>query len=512
MKRTIGFMVLTALLIVGAWLPGGVYAQEEAEAAVTTVVDPRAAMAAAMAAEGIVMPGQVTTPMGKITLHGMVMTGLQGYMTDNTAVDDDEDWGLMAWDPVWQENGVKLSLTYDNGKYGGYVMVTAEDWVGNFEEGLGDLRVPYAFIWRSFFDDKFKVTVGSLYAEDYQSRDRIWRAEGASNGGWQFSDSNSYLAARLEFKPIEGLNVGAQWNFLPFGQSIDGTLPDLAESVKEVGLAAEYKSALFNILGGVRFDGDDGMNKYDTYTYLKDYYGDWGYVGQFSQNTNLAAGSLGAMADTIFPYGQRVPHWKYKDEVYGAVANPNNFTTANADKPFDGSHRLIFGFNFKGVPKLTTKMQASFWNLGDFKRFGTGSIDETIAYAITPKFSAGANFYQDFYGSDAFPDNMVNSPYFRFEPNVSYQLLPNISANLLFTYGIAKDVVESDWRIKPGFTFTLGGFGAMRAELYYELNAITYTDKAIEGVNEYGILKLIDAKGGEAIYKHNICLSVMWMF
>jgi hypothetical protein len=196
--------------------------------------------------------------------------------------------------------------------------------------------------------------------------------------------------------------------------------------------------------------------------------------------------------------------------VYGNVTG--NFSTANADKPFDGSTRVIFGFNFKGVKNLTAKMQAAFFNLGDFERFGTGSIDETIGYAITPKFNVAVNFYQDFYGGDAFPDDMVNSPYFRFEPNVSYQLTNNISANALFTFGICNDVVESDWKLKPGFVFTLGGFGALRAELYYELKAITYTDKAVSGAKANYVAKMMQVEGGKAIYNHNIGLSVMWFF
>jgi hypothetical protein len=455
-----------------------VFAQEAETAAPEEgqQADPMAAMAAAMAAEGIKMPGEVTTPMGKITLHGMVMTGLQGRMSDNTAVDgDEEEWSLMPWDPVWQENGAKVSLTYDNSKYGAYVMFAVEDWAGNIEEGMNNAYVPYAFVWRGFFDNKFKVTIGKLYGEDYQSQDRIWKAEGTSNGGWQFSDSNGYLAARLEFKPIDGLNVGAQWNFLPFSNSLrDNQLPDLPESLKEVGLAAEYKHQLFNVIGGVRFDGNDGINKFDAYTYLKDYYGEWGYVGSPSlQNTHIIDPTGSLVHDRLSP------HWKYSDEVFGSTYETGGFSTANYDKPFDGSARAIFGFNFKAVKNLTAKMQASFWNLGDFERFGTASIDETFGYAITSQLNASINFYQEFYGSDAFPDNMINSPYFRFEPNVSYQLTRNINTSFLFTYGICKDVVESDWRLKPSLIFTLGGFGAMRAELYYELNAITYTDKAV---------------------------------
>jgi hypothetical protein len=341
---------------------------------------------------------------------------------------------------------------------------------------------------------------------NYQTRERIWKAEGASNGGWSFSDSNHYISTRLEFKPIAGLNVGAQWDFLPFGQSALTTgLPELVESLKEVGVAAEYQNDMFTILGGVRFDGADGINKYDTYSYLKDYYGEWGYVGNGIQNEDVIGYQMGQWR--AFPI-----HWKYSDEIYGTVPESGAFSLANHDKPFDGSTRIIFGFNFKGVKNLTAKMQASFFNMGDFDRFGTGSIDETIGYAITPKFSVGANFYQDFYGKDAFPDNMVNSPYFRFNPNVSYQLANNVNAGLGFTYGICEDIVESDWTLRPGLTFTLGGFGAFRAELYYELNAITYTDEAVSSAKANYIAKMMQKEGGEAIYTHNVCLSVMWMF
>jgi hypothetical protein len=514
MKRTNRLAFCFVLLFAGTWFSGKVYAQDiaetEAEAPAAAQADPRAAMAAAAAAEGIIIPGQVTTPLGKITLHGMIMTGLQERMSDNTALDGDEkEWSLMPWDPVWQENGAKISLTYENGRYGAYFMLAAEDWAGTVEEGMNNVYMPYAFVWRTFLDNKLKVSLGKLYDVNYQTRERIWKAEGASNGGWSFSDSNHYISARLEFKPITGLNVGAQWDFLPYGQSTWASgLPDLTESIKEVGLAAEYQNDMFTILGGVRFDGADGMNKFDTYSYLKDYYGEWGYVGNAVQNEHILAGSLPFTAQ----YDNLPIHWKYADEVYGTVPASGAFSLANADKPFDGSHRVIFGFNFKGVKNLTAKMQASFWNLGDFDRFGTGSIDETIGYAITPKFSVGANFYQDFYGKDAFPDNMINSPYFRFNPNVSYQLTNNIGAGLGFTYGLCKDVVESDWTLRPGFTFTLGGFGAFRAELYYELNAITYTDEAVAGAKSNFIVKMMQKQGGEATYTHNVCLSVMWMF
>jgi hypothetical protein len=500
--------------------PEGQQAGSEGSAPSAAPVDPRAGIAALAKALGYIMPGEVTTPLGRITLNGMFVGGLTGYMENNTALDktdqlnnDDEDWVLQPFDSSWQANFAKVSLTYNNGNYGGYFMFSAEDWDGNPEKNYRTgFSVPYAFVWRSFFDNRLKLSLGKLYGENYQTRERVWKAEGATSGGWSFSENYKYnMQFRLEYKPIDGLNVGFQWDFLPAGQtdSTGSPVPNMLESLKEIGIAGEYKNDLFNVVAGVRFDGADGMNKFDTYTYLKDYYGEWGYVGNSVQNDYMPAGTL-------------APHWKYGDEVYGTKGEKDGFTTANADKPFDGSHRLLFGFNYKGVKNLTAKMQASFWNLGDFDRFGTGSFDETFSYAVTPKFNAGINLYQDFYGSDAFPDNMINSPYFRFEPTVSYQLTPNINASLLGTIGICQDVVESDWRIKPSLVFNMGGFGAFRVELSYELQAITYTEKALEGVRTAmpgygnipvnGNIKMRNVMGGDPIYKNYLGLSCMWMF
>jgi hypothetical protein len=528
MKKTLGFICLITLVC------GMVFAQEEgAQEGVgqQATADPRAAMAA----EGIIMPGQVTTPMGKFTLHGMMMTGVQAYLEDNTAVDNsDEEWKLMAWDPIWQRSAVNLSLTYENGKYGGYISMLAADWDGRIERGFNDFYIDNAYMWRDFFGKKLRTSIGMLIDNNIQTRESVWKAEGATNGGWSLNDNyQRYAALRLEYKPVNGLNIGMQFNFLPLTQNDDpmDLAPSLAESFKEVSVGAEYKGDLFNAVAGVRFDGADGMNKFDAWTYLKDYYGEWGYIANGSQT------SLSTYPASFLPGGTRPPLWKHRDKVYGTVYDAGNsqsvFTVGNADKPFSGSHRLIFGFNFKGVKNLTAKMQGAFFNLGDFDRFGTGSFDETIAYTFTPKFRAGINFYQEFYGSDAFPDEYVNAPYFRFEPTASYQITSNISANFLAAYGIAKDVIDYYWRIRPGFTFTLGGFGAMRAELYYELEATAWTAKAISssksapGVYDASeaagyppgtvlipmeMPGLAKAKAGDPIYKHNICLSVMWMF
>jgi zona occludens toxin (predicted ATPase) len=127
---------LLAIFLVTAFLGIPLVAQEETaqEAAApqeTTqqTQDPRAAMAAAAAAEGIIMPGEVTTQMEKITVNGMIVTGAQARLVDNTAIDndDEDDWKLMGWDTTWQRNSALMSLTYNNGKYGGYINMRAED-------------------------------------------------------------------------------------------------------------------------------------------------------------------------------------------------------------------------------------------------------------------------------------------------------------------------------------------------------------------------------------------------
>jgi hypothetical protein len=143
MKKTLGFICLMALVC------GAAFAQEAAqeEGAQQAAEDPMAGMAAYMASEGIVMPGQVATSMGKFTVRGMFVGGVQGYMTDNSAVDGDEkEWGLMAWDPIWTKNSAIIALDYNNGKYGGFFSFGAEDWSGHIEGGLtGTERVNLLF-------------------------------------------------------------------------------------------------------------------------------------------------------------------------------------------------------------------------------------------------------------------------------------------------------------------------------------------------------------------------------
>jgi hypothetical protein len=294
-------------------------------------------------------------------------------------------------------------------------------------------------------------------------------------------------------------------------------LPALEDSIKEIGLGLDYKNDLFSLTAGVKFDGADGMNKYDFYGYLDDYYGGYGYIGGTSQGdpnfeVTLPAEYGGGKMSMPYQDGMAT-RFKHRDEVYGEVTG--NFTEANADKPFDGSHMAFLGFNFKGVKNLSAVAQAAFFNLGDFGRFGSAEIDETLKYQITPKFNAGLVLVQQFYGKDAFADDIVNSPYFEFKPEVTYNLISNVDVYLRGTVGFCEDVLENLWAIRPGLTWAAGGFGSFRVEAFYELTSTTWTEKAAGNMLPtvgWGVVQGAPPTAGKPDYKHIVGLSAMWIF
>jgi hypothetical protein len=90
------------IVCLGLALTGITLAAQEPSQEAAPAEDPRAAaMAAMFAAEGITRPGQVTTPMGKITLHGMVTGGVSAALFDNSAVSKD-DAGDSIPEDTWQ--------------------------------------------------------------------------------------------------------------------------------------------------------------------------------------------------------------------------------------------------------------------------------------------------------------------------------------------------------------------------------------------------------------------------
>jgi hypothetical protein len=292
--------------------------------------------------------------------------------------------------------------------------------------------------------------------------------------------------------PIQGLDVGGQWFFVNTNASyimqlaIKDQMPTynitaenatFAESLKEWGLGASYTSAPFNAQLGVRFDSAvDPMNKYESLTYLKQYYGDEARTDPSS--TTRWGG----------------PGYKHVDKLWNATSG-----TAGYAKSFSDGAYGFFGFNIKAVKNLTLKVQGQFNNIPAFNEFGYGIFDETIGYQILPKFYAGVILFQEFYGNDVFDDAKYEvSPFLRFQPVLSYQVTPKIKATLEATVGICQDVLETPYfDIKPKLDFALAGYGSMRAQIYY-----LYERADFEEVKNKG----------KDYYKHEIGLGVDFMF
>jgi hypothetical protein len=248
----------------------------------------------------------------------------------------------------------------------------------------------------------------------------------------------------------------------------------IGESLKEWGLGASYTSALFNAQAGVRLDGGvDPMNKYESKTYLYEYFGDGAYTDPNSKN---GYGSYN-------PVAPKYKHWdKLSDAKFDASWNLT--TTPKAFS--DGTYAFV-GFNLKAIKGLTAKVQGQFNNIPAFDEFGYGIFDETIGYQILPKFYAGVVLFQEWYGNDVFDDTkMASSPFFRFKPTVAYQLTPKLKVSPEVTIGLCNDVLETPYLdIKVPLDITLAAFGAFRAQIFYEYERTDY--KNYKGIDYNGL-------------------------
>jgi hypothetical protein len=167
----------------------------------------------------------------------------------------------------------------------------------------------------------------------------------------------------------------------------------------------------------------------------------------------------------------------------------------------DGTYAFL-GFNLKAVKNLTFKVQGQFNNIPAFEEFGYGIFDETIGYQVLPKLYAGIVMFQEFHGGDVFDeDQYVNSPFLRFQPNVSYQITPKIKASLEGAIGFCNDVLDTPYvSIKPKFDFALAAYGAWRAQVFYEFERAEFKDAPAK------------KHDGDNVTKHTIGLGVDFVF
>jgi hypothetical protein len=455
----------------------------------------------------------VKTPLGELQIDGRVLTGIIGGFTSQY----DADFSYLGFtNAEMGESRAEIAFHLKNGNFGEYIMFRAQNFNPNLGFYNGDFNpannttglvtsganagagfavsIPYFFAYGNFFNNKLKVSVGKLYDENFVTRERVWKTEGSTKGGFYFT-REGYPSMRLQFMPIPGLDVGGQLFFVNTNASyimelatkqqvanysVKSEDASLAESLKEWGLGASWTSAWLNAQLGVRFDSKvDPMNKYESLTYLKQYYGDE------------------ARTDPMSTTRWGGPAYKHVDKLWNATSQ-----TAGNPKAFADGTYAFFGFNVKMVKNLTFKVQGQFNNIPAFDEFGYGIFDETIGYQVLPKFYAGVILFQEFYGSDVFDDTkFAVSPYLRFRPVLSYQLTPQIKATLETTVGICQDVLDTPYfDIKPKLDFALAGYGSMRAQVYYLFERADFAN--YKNVNH----------DGKDYHKHEFGLGVDFMF
>ncbi|GHV81846.1 hypothetical protein AGMMS49991_04040 [Spirochaetia bacterium] len=467
------------------------------------------------------IPGEVKLPMGILNIHGMVLTGIrarsvtqEGLTNLGQSEDVSGNWQVDAINPIWAENRFDLHLDYSFLNYGAFMTLRLQSWAANSFDDNGWPDIRYAFVYGKFLDEKIKVSLGKLTDEIYiMPETRLWKTEGPWDM-YNFTEDakdNEHLSMRLEVKPIPQLNVGAQYFFaLPDGTGMWDKYwnKGFADSGawKEIGLAAEWKSDLFNAVAGIRFDSDgDPLNKYEGYTYLRGYYGDSDYLG--SQAARIAG-----------------PRYKHADDVIGAMTFPGaasgDYTPVFLSDPgFGGAARIFFGFNVKAVEKMDIIAQAGFYNITEWENFGYARMNELVRYNNlgVKGLGLGLLMSQEFYGGDVFYTGdttydplyqsgdiqMINSPFITFAPEISYKVVdvPGFQLKGAFTgtFGICQDVVDAYIKVKPAVNMMLGAF---LVDLYYEMEYTKYTDKAF-GRNNTPL---------KPETKNTIGLAVMLMF
>jgi hypothetical protein len=324
-------------------------------------------------------------------------------------------------------------------------------------------------------------------------QNKVWKTDGFGDR-IRFTDEDKF-AARIEFKPIPGLNVGAQFFFVdpgynPIVSSLATRSLGDTGAWKEIGLGASYSNRQYDISGGIRFDSDvDIMNRDDSKTYLTAYYGDWSMLG------SDGAPFLG-------------PKYKHKAEVIQSVTydttDPANPKAVYGDAPFyDGGHYAFLGFQWKRTKprEIAGDIHGGIYNLGAFDKFGYARVAERVTwYQLLPKFDVGLIMQQEFYGGDVFdtvgappsPTNptgtpaMVNAPFLQFAPSLAYNFayLPGTNNSLLQVsvtpfFGICPDVLDMYFYNRVSVDV---GMGIWSLKLFYDITYEKYVDVIEKGV------------------------------
>jgi hypothetical protein len=455
MKKVLS--IVTVLVLLGGLLTaqesGG---QQQQGAAQSAQAQGGEAQAAAPAQYAAPFPTRqpIKIGMGDLMIDGRIMTGIRSQTTNTDG--EDGNTSLEAINAEWQENRIELNLDYSLGNYGAFVLLQARNFGGNAFAANDAIKPRFALVYANFLDNKIKVSLGKLYDDIYQKRPSegtIWKTEGPG-ALFRFTDEERF-SARIEFKPIAGLNVGAQLffvdNAISPGQSAPGKDLWDTEALKEIGIGVTYNNPkLFNAQFGLRLDSKvDPMDRTEAKTYLPQYYGDGNMMG-----------TAGAM----------LLKYKHLADIGSVTGLPANPAWTPAVDNYNGGHWAFLGFKLNAVKNLDVTAHGALYNLGAFDKFGYGRIAEFVKYNnIVPGLGVGITLEQEFYGGDVMKDGIINSPFLRFTPQVSYKyniFVPSLEGGV----GISPDVLDIYYSVKPQLQVSLNRFvDVCVVKVFYEL-------------------------------------------
>jgi hypothetical protein len=403
--------------------------------------------------------------MGELTMDGMLLTGFSSEMTNQEGYEDDGVWKTGLINPVYAENRVDLYFNYKILNYGIFANLRSQ---GYGQNNFGAPDIPYFNAYANFLNDKIKVTAGRLNDWIYLLPDtHLWQT-------WYYGETWYFTnrgpgAARVEFKPIEGLDFGFQYAFVQadkskFGDDLGRWKEAQRDAWREFGFGAQYVKDKINATAGVWLDSKaDGISRDDFRTYLDDYYG--------------SANFLAFMPNAV----------KFKEQP-----GPD----------YDDGHFAFAGTRLYLIKNFEIDFQMAFLGLGNFNSYGYARINEHIGYTVpaVSGLSLSLNGEQQFYGKDVFQEGIINSPLFTVSGGITYALpfMKNISAALEGSTGFCKDVLDSQWEIVPKISININKIVPVcTVDIFYKVNHTDYKD-AIEA----------DAAGPKTNHSLNFSVSV----
>jgi len=274
----------------------------------------------------------------ELTWSGQLQTGIFFKGGDNvpqpsaTADDDDSGHGVEA----------KVTALYDAGDWGfKFTPRVVADAVPNIDDPFSkaidaNLFADNAYGWINFLDKMINVKTGFI-------NDAVW-----GNAGQFGENYDAGLGVRLEVMPIDGLNIGAFFNY-----------PD--------GSGSAYKT--------VNFFGETAFG----FKYTADVW-------------NLSA--------TLKLYS---PESAYSTVVDTADEFPNGVDLLTGDPAFKDSYesdmKMLFGFGFTGVENLTVIVDGHAFYMSHWSDIGVFECWEEFAYQLSDPFTVGLNIYEGLSGN-----------------------------------------------------------------------------------------------------------------